>query len=192
MRLSIRIGLAALVVASMAVVVTSSGFTSTQADRTATVTIVEDEDSYIGLTYDEEVTVDVTDAENVVDETVTGFTATYEYASMVKNQFVVDIDVTVAVVDREEDAPEVRFVLNDEKSSSDVESGSEDNEAYVPTGESAVFDAEVSCEAEFEDEAVSTRQQSGNVTIEYRANGAGVTATIEREITVTCDDEPAI
>lgn len=192
MRLSIRIGLAALVVASMAVVVSSSGFTSTEADRTATVTIVEDEDAYVGLSHNEEVTVDVTDATTDVDTTVTEFTATYGNASMVQNQFVVDIDVAVEVVDREESAPEIRFVLDDEESSSGVESGSADHEAHVPTGESAVFDAEVSCEAEVDDEEVSARHQSGNVTVEYRATGTGVSAMIEREITVTCDDEPAV
>lgn len=189
MRLVIRIGLAVLVVAGMGIVVGSSGFTSTQADRAASVTIVEDEDAYVGLSYDPEVTVDQTHASVELNDNITEFTARYENASMVSNQFLEEVTVTVAVVEREETAPETRFELNEERSSGAVEARSAANEAFVPVGATAIFDAEVTCDLVEDDSGqLTTEPRSGNVTVEYRAEGASVTATIERQVTITCGE----
>lgn len=189
MRLAARIGLAVLVVTSMGVVVSSSGFTATEADRNVTVTIVEDEDAYVGLSYAEELTVGATDADLELNTNLTEFTATYENASLVRNQFVVDVDVTLEVIEREESTPEIRFVLNEGESSSGVEERTSENEAHVPVGESAVFDAEITCEL---DSDGSVSQQSGNATVEYSVDGTGVSAAIERDVTVTCDGKSTL
>lgn len=170
MRFATRIGLALLVVASMGIVVGSSGFSSTEADRSVSVTIVEDESAYVGLDYDENVTAVMQGNTSGPDQDATSFNATHESAAVVQNRFTEDVTITVTVLD-EEGEPGIEF----------EHANGSGNDAELRVGEDAVFDAEVSCSGEPSD------YPSRNVTVEYHAEGPTVSATIEREITVSCE-----
>lgn len=170
MRFATRIGLALLVVASMGVVVGSSGFSSTEADRSVSVTIVEDESAYVGLDYDPNVTAVMRGNTSESGQDATSFNATHESAAVVENRFTEDITITVTVLD-EEGEPGIEFENEDGGG----------NDAEIPVGEDAVFDAVISCSGKPPD------YPSRNVTVEYHAEGPTVTATIEREITVRCE-----
>lgn len=191
MRFETRIGIAIIVVAAMTLVIGSAGFTSTEADRNVTVNIVEDGDAYVGLAYDDPIVVDVTEADLAsLDGDATNITKRYENASMVTNQFTVTLDVvTVEVVDNE-NAPETEFVYNDQQSDG-ASAGDADNQAEVPVGASAVFDARVECEVEEENGRYVVADQEGTIEVEYRAEGAGINATVTREVFVECDGATA-
>ena len=171
MRFTTRIGLALLVVASMGIVVGSSGFSSTEADRSVSVTVVEDGSAYVGLDYDETVTAIKQGNVSGPNQNATSFNATHEGAAVVKNRFTEDITITVSVF--EEGEPGIEY----------KHANGSGNDAYIPVGEDAVFDAEVSCSKEKSD------YPSRNVTVEYQAEGPTVAATIEREITVKCKNK---
>lgn len=186
MRFETRIGIAIVVVAVMTLVIGSAGFTSTEADRQVSVNIVEDDDAYVGLVYDDPIVVDVTDTDFDGLDDPTLITKRYENASMVTNQYTVDLDVTVEVVDEKNDPPETEFVYNDAESEG-TEPGNAENQAEVPVGASAVFDAEVDCEVGKEDGQYVVADQEGTIVVEYRAEGPGIDATVTREIRVECD-----
>lgn len=190
MRFETRIGIAIIVVAAMTLVIGSAGFTSTEADRNVTVNIVEDGDAYVGLVYDDPIVVNVTETELRSLDTDANITKRETNASMVTNQYTVELDtVTVEVVDNE-NAPETEFVYNDQKSDG-ASAGDDDNQAEVPVGASAVFDAKVECEVEEDDGRYVVADQQGNITVEYRAEGSGIDATVTREVTVKCDGATA-
>lgn len=179
MRLRTRIALASLVVAAMTVVVATGGFTATEADRTVSVTVVEDDDAYVGLVY-ENVSVDATDTRASSSEGT--FTMTDENASMVTNQFPNEFEVTVDVEDEVDgDPPDVEYALDDGASSGGVTG--EGDHATVPPGERAIFDAEVECEA-----GDSGHPKSGTVEVVYdvESDDSSVSATVTREVDVEC------
>lgn len=186
MRFETRIGIALVVVAAMALVISSAGFTSTQADRQVSVNIVEDDDAYVGLIYDDPLVVDVTDTDLQGLDEPTPITKRYENASMVTNQYTVDLNVTVEVVEEKNNPPDTKFVYNDAESEG-AEPRAADNEAKVPVGASAVFDAEVDCAVEEEDGQYVVADQEGTIVVEYHAEGAGIDATVTREVEVKCD-----
>jgi hypothetical protein len=190
MRFETRIGIALVVVAAMALVISSAGFTSTQADRQVSVNIVEDDDAYVGLIYDDPLVVDVTDTDLQGLDEPTTVTKRYENASMVTNQYTVGLNVTVEVVGEEGDPPDTEFVYNDAESEG-AEPRAADNEAKVPVGASAVFDAEVDCEVEENDGQYVVADQEGTIVVEYHAEGAGIDATVTREVEVKCDGATA-
>lgn len=169
MRFATRIGLALLVVASMGIVVGSSGFSSTKADRSVSVTVVEDGAAYVGLDYDENVTAIKQGNTSGPDQNATSFTATHEGAAVVENRFTEDITISVEVLEKEGE-PGIVF----------EHANGSGNNADVAVGEDAVFDAEISCSKEESD------YPSRNVTVEYHAEGPTVSATVEREVNVRC------
>lgn len=183
MRLSVRIGLALLVVASMGVVVSSSGFTSTEADRSVSVTIVEDEDAYVGLIENKPIEVGPTDVRSSRGGEPAVVQTRYENASTVLNQFTVNVTVTAEVVDDPEGNPDVEFSLNQSESSDAEKKG--DATAEVAPGGKAVYDAKVTCDAN----SFGTDDDGQTITVEYDAEGDGVSATLTREIEVTCSNQ---
>ena len=166
MRLLVRLGLALLVVGSMSLVIGASAFTGTEADRTVSVNVVEDGDGYVGLTYNETVSVGPNDR-------VTGGGGSgdverrNETALTVQNQFGTGMDIEVR--GDESVYPKLRY-----------ETDSGDNTATLSSGDTVSFDAIVTCENQNEPDS-----RTAEVTV--TAEGDGVSAEVTREVTAKCE-----
>jgi len=187
MRLTHRLGVAFVLLATAGALVGAGGFSETAVDRDASVAIVEDGDAYVGLIYDEKITVDVTDANGEVGPTDPSFDATAENVSTVNNQFTVGFDFTLET-EQDDDSPEVEFVYDDDASSGGTTKRGDT--VHVPVGERAVFDAEVTCEVAQNDGTTSAAGSSTTVTTTYDVTGEGVSATVTREVEVECNGAP--
>ena len=166
MRLPVRLGLALVVVGSMSLVIGASAFTGTEADRTVSVNVVEDGDGYVGLTYNE--TVSVGPGDEVVGGGGSGDVERRNGTALtVRNRFGTDMDIEV----RGDDSvyPKLRY-----------ETDSGDNTAALSSGDEVSFDAIVTCENQNE-------ADSRTVDVTVTAEGDGVSAEVTREVTVECE-----
>jgi|GEM_PF-2864058 len=148
--------------ASGSLVMGSGAFTSAEVERNVTVTVVEDENAYVGLKYLRDVTVEANGSNNQS-----------ENVARITNQFTTSVTVTL-----ETDGP-LEYQLNEDES--DEEVGGGDNSAEIPTGTDAVFDAGVDCD----------QLDAGEPTVTITANGTGVYGELDRNVDVECTS-PAV
>jgi hypothetical protein len=169
-RLPVRLGLALVVVASMSLVISASAFSNTEADRTVSVNVVEDGDAYVGLTYNETVSVDLNDTDPEGTARNGEIQRRQGNALAVQNQFGIRIDVEV--LGDESETPELRY---------ETEKGSQT--ARLAPGVRTSFDAVVTCE-------LGVKNDKRTVDVEVTAEGEGVSAEVVREVTVVCEGIP--
>jgi hypothetical protein len=196
MRFETRIGIAIVILGAMIMVIGSAGFTSTQADRNVTVSIVEDGDAYVGLgptddggRYDGDVNASITEAElEPLSSDVNEIEYREEKAAFVTNQFTTSLDLRIDIerTSGDEEYPKLRYEFSENASTGDTNGSI--NEAWIPTGEEAVFDAFVTCRVVHEDDGtVSVSDDQATFDVTFSVEGIGVSADVTREVHVNCD-----
>lgn len=197
MRFTTRVGLALLLVAGMSIIVGAGSFTSTEADRPVNVSVVEDDEAYIGFQIgdypssdngaegtDYEVTLHPENGTYQSSGTDLGLIEAglfssgeegyvYEDVVLVTNQFATDLDAELTV---------------------DVEDGeSETYDETIDPGENVSVDVlcEGESDAEVLDSGVDRKQYEDEFDVEIDVDGEtdGESGAYDRTVHVECEGE---